>query len=124
MNIPADLYESARIDAASPFTMYFKITLRYILFVMGPSLITQFIGNFNNFGIIYLLSGGGPTTGQYYASAGKTDILVTWLYKLSINQGKYNLAAVVGIIIFLISATLSLIVYRNSASFKNEEDFA
>ena len=126
MNIPADLYESARIDGASPITMYFKITLRYIVFVMGPSLITTFIGNFNNFGVIYLLTGGGPKTGSYYNSqAGYTDLLVTWLYTLCTgNQPRYNLASVIGIAIFVVSATLSLIVYRNSSSFKNEEDFA
>jgi arabinogalactan oligomer/maltooligosaccharide transport system permease protein len=125
MNVPTDLYESARIDGANAVTMYFKITLKYIIFVMGPSLITTFIGNFNNFGVIYLLTGGGPKTNSYYAAAGKTDLLVTWLYNLTTGSyGKYNLASVIGIIIFIISATLSLIVYRNSSSFKNEEDFA
>lgn len=126
MNIPADLYESAKIDGASSVTMYFKITLRYVIFVMGPSLITTFIGNFNNFGVIYLLTGGGPKTSNYYQStAGYTDLLVTWLYTLTTGANpRYNLASVIGIIIFIISATLSLIVYRNSSSFKNEEDFA
>lgn len=125
MNVPEDLYESARIDGATPATMYFKITLRYIIFVMGPSLITTFIGNFNSFGVIYLLTGGGPTTNGFYGSAGHTDLLVTWLFNLTMGgKADYKMASVIGILIFIISATISLIVYRNSSSFKSEEDFA
>ena len=125
MNVPEDLYESARIDGASPVTMYFKITLRYIVFVMGPSLITTFIGNFNSFGVIFLLTGGGPTTNGFYGSAGHTDLLVTWLYDLTMGTNPdYKMASVIGILIFLISSLISLILYRNSSSFKNEEDFA
>ena len=114
-----------RIDGASPVTMYFKITLRYIVFVMGPSLITTFIGNFNSFGVIFLLTGGGPTTNGFYGSAGHTDLLVTWLYDLTMGTNPdYKMASVIGILIFLISSLISLILYRNSSSFKNEEDFA
>ena len=125
MNVPEDLYESARIDGATPATMYFKITLRYIIFVMGPSLITTFISNFNSFGVIYLLTGGGPKTNGFYGSAGHTDLLVTWLFNLTMTgNADYKMASVIGILIFIISASISLVVYRNSASFKNEEDFA
>lgn len=125
MNVPEDLYESARIDGASAVTIYFKITLRYIIFVMGPSLITTFIGNFNSFGVIYLLTVGGPKTNGFYGSAGHTDLLVTWLFQLTNgNNPDYKMASVVGIFIFIISSVISLIVYRNSSSFKGEEDFA
>ena len=125
MNVPEDLYESAKIDGASAVTMYFKITLRYIVFVMGPSLITTFIGNFNSFGVIFLLTGGGPKTNSFYGSAGHTDLLVTWLYQLTMGTNPdYKMASVIGILIFLISSLISLILYRNSSSFKNEEDFA
>ncbi|MDD7736231.1 MAG: sugar ABC transporter permease [Bacilli bacterium] len=125
MNVPEDLYESAKIDGASPITMYFKITLKYVVFVMGPSLITTFIGNFNSFGVIFLLTGGGPKTNNFYGSAGHTDLLVTWLYNLTMDTNPdYKMASVIGILIFLISSIISLILYRNSNSFKNEEDFA
>lgn len=125
MNVPEDLYESAKIDGASAVTMYFKITLRYIIFVMGPSLITTFIGNINSFGVIFLLTGGGPKTNGFYGSAGHTDLLVTWLYQLTMGTNPdYKMASVVGILIFIISSVISLILYRNSSSFKSEEDFA
>lgn len=122
MNIPADLYESAKIDGAGPWKMFTKITLPYMLFVTTPYLITQFIGNINNFNVIYLLTAGDPKTLAYF-QAGQTDLLVTWLYKLSTNEQNFALASTIGIVIFVISAVMSLIVYNKSGSTNREEDF-
>ena len=122
MNIPEEMYESARIDGASPARTFFSITLPYMLFVTTPYLITQFVGNFNNFNVIYLLTGGGPLSLDYY-QAGKTDLLVTWLYKQTVNQQNYNLASTIGIIVFIVSAGLSLLVYNSSASARKEDQF-
>ena len=123
MNIPADLYESATIDGAGPVKSFFKITLPYMLFVTTPYLITSFIGNINNFNVIYLLTNGGPTTENLY-QAGYTDLLVTWLFKLTMNSQDYNLAAAVGILVFIVCATLSLITFNLTKSSKNEEEFS
>ncbi len=125
MNIPEDLYESARIDGTGPVRRFMKITLPYMLFVTGPYLITQFIGNLNNFNVIYLLSGGGPGDLSLYTDGAKgTDLLITWLYKLSLGADRnYKLASVIGIIVFLISAILSLVVYNRSSAVKGEEHF-
>ena len=101
MNIPTDLYESAKIDGANAWVQFWKITLPYMLFVTGPYLITQFIGNINNFNVIYLLTRGGPLSLNYF-QAGKTDLLVTWLYKLTVNEQNYSFASTIGIFIFLI----------------------
>lgn len=124
MNIPDDLYEAARIDGANPHKMFANITLPYMMFVMTPSLITTFIGNLNNFNIIFLLTGGGPNLDPGMVStAGQTDLLITWLYKLTVNDQQYDIASVIGILVFIICAVLSLIFYSRSNSFKNEEDF-
>lgn len=122
MNIPEELYESARIDGAGPFATFTKITMPYMLFVTAPYLITQFIGNVNNFNLIYLLTGGGPLSLDYY-QAGKTDLLVTWLYKQTVNEQNYNLASAIGILVFILSAVLSLLVYTRSAAVRKEEEF-
>ena len=122
MNIPAELYESARIDGANQWVQFRKITFPYMWFVTTPYLIANLIGNFNNFGVIYFLTGGAPTTLDYY-QAGKTDLLVTWLYKLTRDSKDFNLAAAIGIIIFVFSATFSLISYAQSGSMKHEEGF-
>lgn len=123
MNIPKDMYESAKIDGASPVVMFFKITLPYILFVTAPYLITQFIGNINNFNVIYLLTQGAPLTSDYYF-AGKTDLLITWLYKLTAEQKDYNIASTIGICVFVISVVISLSTYRKTSSYDKEEEFA
>lgn len=122
MNIPNDLYESARIDGASTFTMFRKITMPYIFFVTAPYLITQFIGNLNNFNVIYLLTRGEPLTSEYYC-AGKTDLLITWLYKLTVERKDYSIASTIGICVFVISVVFSLLAYRRTAAYSKEEDF-
>lgn len=123
-NIPGELYESARIDGAGPATIFVKITMPYMMFVMTPYLITSFIGNINNFNVIYLLTEGAPAAMSYHnGTAGKTDLLVTWLYKLTINLRDYNYGAVIGIMVFILCAVFSLIAYRKTGSYKNEEEF-
>ncbi len=123
MNIPADLYESARIDGANAFQTYMKITLPYMLFVTGPYLLTSFIGNINNFNVIYLLTQGSPKGMELEAPAGYTDLLITWLYKMTVDNTEYRLAAVIGIAVFVLTAITSLIVYNSIPSVRNEEDF-
>ena len=132
MNIPAGLYESAKIDGASGWKQFSKITLPYMLFITGPYLLTSFTGNMNNFNVIYLLTGGGPTNPERSGAAGSvgyTDLLITWLFKITQNGGtkgdgnQYYLASVIGILVFIIVAVISLIVYSVLPSVKNEEDF-
>jgi arabinogalactan oligomer/maltooligosaccharide transport system permease protein len=120
-NIPAEQYEAARIDGANVVQQFMNITLPYMIFVLTPYIITSFTGNINNFNIIYLLSGGNPTS--VGDSAGQTDLLVTWLYKLSVDKQQYNMGAVIGILTFVVLAAVSLITYRNSGSYKDEEGF-
>ncbi|MBQ8292079.1 MAG: sugar ABC transporter permease [Clostridia bacterium] len=127
MNIPADYYEASRIDGASPARTFFSITLPYMLHITTPYLITQFVGNINNFNVIWLLTGGGPVDNLYYgggSQAQSTDLLVTWLYRLTTDQNpRYNVASVIGIVIFVISAVLSLVTYNRTASAKGEDTF-
>ena len=127
MNIPADLYESAKIDGASGWQQYKKITLPYMLFVTGPYLLTSFTGNMNNFNVIFLLTGGAPVNSAASTASGSvgyTDLLITWLFKITTGaEAKYYLASVVGIMVFVVVAVISLVVYNLLPSVKNEEDF-
>ncbi|AKK10388.1 carbohydrate ABC transporter permease [Corynebacterium uterequi] len=120
-NIPGELYEAARIDGANVWHTFRYITMPYMIFVMTPYLITTFTANVNNFNVIYLLSGGGPT--PVGASAGSTDLLITWLYKLTVDRGDFNLGAVIGILTFVVLAVVALVTYRRSGSYQNEEGF-
>lgn len=120
-NIPQELYEAARVDGAGPIVIFRKITLPYMMFIMMPYLITTFTGNVNNFNVIFLTSQGLPR--PVGSTAGKTDLLVTWLYKLTIENQYYNIGAVIGIMTFVTLAIVSLITFKFSGSNKNEEAF-
>ena len=106
-----------------------RITLPYMLFVTGPYLLTSFVGNLNNFNVIYLLSGGNPINSPLGnpggVSVGHTDLLITWLFKMTLGsaESKYYMASLIGILVFVVVAFLSLIVYNVIPSTKNEEDF-
>ena len=129
MNIPSDLYGSSRIDGASPWQQYTRITLPYMLFVTGPYLLTSFVNNLNNFNVIYLLTTGNPINTEIGiaggVSVGHTDLLITWLYKMALGSAdsKYYSASVIGILMFAVCAILSLIVYNVIPSTRNEEDY-
>ncbi len=128
MNIPEDLYESAKIDGAGAFRQLVSITMPYVVFVTGPSLITTFVGNINNFNVIYFLVGTqGPNKGvpPLVDTAADTDLLINWLYNLCTATGRqdFNIASVIGMAIFAVCAFLSLVVYNRMGSVKNEEAF-
>lgn len=129
MNIPQDLYESAKIDGANAIQQYGKITLPYMLFVTGPYLLTSFIANINNFNVIYLLTWGQAVDNPLLTTSGgnatDVDLLITWLFKITtMATSNYKLAAVIGIMIFVVVAVISLIVYNLIPSTRNEEDFS
>lgn len=118
--IPKDMYEAAEVDGATAWHKFKAITMPMILYSTAPILIGQFAGNINNFNVIFLLTNGNPPNGEYQY-AGSTDLLVTWLYKLTLDNNKYNIAAAIGIIIFIIVASLSIWSYRRTKSFKEED---
>lgn len=125
MNIPTDQLESARIDGANKFQIFWKITMPYILFIMGPSLVTSVIANINNFNVIYLLTNGYVTTNQQFANsnAKEQDLLITWLFTLTNDYNNFKMASVIGIITFLICATITLVSYTRMISGDKEEEF-
>jgi arabinogalactan oligomer/maltooligosaccharide transport system permease protein len=126
MNIPEDQIESARIDGANPFQIFVKITMPYMLFVTGPSLITDFVKNINNFNVIYLLTQDVyVTTDQLLANsnAKEVDLLVTWLFRLTNEYYNYKMASVIGIIVFIICAAFTLVTYTRTIKGDKEEEF-
>ena len=120
-NINNDLYEAARIDGAGSFKQFKDITLPFVVFATTPTLITSFIGNFNNFGVFYFLRGTIESDG-YFAS-NDTDLLINWLYRLSIDNTYYSIGAAISLIIFVITSAISLIIYIKSPAYKKEDTF-
>ena len=118
--IPGELYEAAKIDGATFIQRFRHITLPMILFATAPVMITQYTFNFNNFSIIYLFNEGGP--GSAGAGAGSTDILISWIYKLTTGTSpQYSVAAAVTLLISFIVIGVSLIAFKKSNAFGNEE---
>ena len=117
-NAGQDQYEAATLDGASPFQQFRYITLPFVIFATTPVLISQFIGNFNNFGIFYFLRGGLYIDGYFLAS--DTDLLINWLYNLSIDNNYYAIGAAISLIIFIITSAISLAVYVFSPAYRQE----
>ena len=126
MNIPEDQIESARIDGANAFQIFVKITMPYMLFVTGPSLITDFVKNINNFNVIYLLTQDVYVTSDQLlanSNAKEIDLLVTWLFRLTNEYYNYKMASVIGIIVFIICAAFTLITFTRTIKGDKEEVF-
>lgn len=115
--IPDNYYEAAELDGANRWQKFTKITLPSIASATIPLLISSFAFNFNNFGAAYLITGGGPArvNTQY---AGYTDNLVSSTYKMAMNYSRFDLAATISIIIFLIIGTISFIEMKFSGAFE------
>jgi arabinogalactan oligomer / maltooligosaccharide transport system permease protein len=120
-SIPTELVEAARVDGGGPLQVFRKITLPLLFVAVAPLMIASFAFNFNNFGNIYLLTGGGPAAGDD-SIAGATDILITYTYKLAIESGKgqdFALASAISILIFFIVASISALGFWRTKSLEN-----
>jgi arabinogalactan oligomer/maltooligosaccharide transport system permease protein len=126
LNIPESQVESAKLDGANAWQIFWHITMPYVLFVEGPTLITDFVRNINNFNVIYLLTQDVyVTTNQQLANANakEVDLLVTWLFRLTNDYYNYKMASVIGIIVFVICAVFSLIAFSKFLAGGREESY-
>ncbi|MBT2639156.1 sugar ABC transporter permease [Bacillus sp. ISL-39] len=118
-SIPEELYEAATVDGATNFQKFKNITLPLVLFATAPILITQYTFNFNNFNIIYLFNGGGPAVPG--ANAGGTDILISWIYSLTMTSAQYSKAAAITMLLSLIVIGVALWQFKRTKSFQEED---
>jgi arabinogalactan oligomer/maltooligosaccharide transport system permease protein len=119
--IPAELEEAASIDGASPRQILQRIKMPLLLQILSPLLIASFAFNFNNFNIVYLLTGGGPTNVLAGETAGATDILITYTYKTAFGSTQQNLglACAISMIMFIIVGGLSMWSLKRSRVLEN-----
>lgn len=119
--IPEDLYEAADIDGANRWQKIRKITLPMVLFQTAPLLVNQYTFNFNNFSIIYLFNGGGPFNPTKYGNlAGSSDILISYIYKLTMDNQYQSIGAAISIVISFGLMMFAFLGYKNSKAFKEE----
>lgn len=116
-SIPGDVREAAKIDGASPARTLRSIIMPLLLVAVGPLLIASFAFNFNNFGLIYLLTKGGPFEATD-TSIGSSDLLITYAFRLAFSgvTPNYGLASTVSIFIFVIVALMSYAGFRRTKS--------
>lgn len=120
--VSQDIFEAAKIDGASRFQVLKSITLPLVMYQTMPLIIMSFTHNINNFGAIFFLTGGNPTVADSTTtSAGGTDILVTWIYKLTITLLKYNYASVIAVMIFMVLAPFAIFNFRRTRAFREGE---
>lgn len=119
-SIDKELFEAADVDGASANQKFWKITMPIVMFSTAPLLIMSFAGNFNNFNVIYLMTQGKPVDVNY-SYAGSTDILISWIYKMTLEQSQFAMASVVSILIFVVVSILSVWNFRRTKAFKEED---
>ncbi len=121
--IPDELYEAAKVDGASGLDAFQFITLPLLKTAFVPILLASFAYNFNNFNIIYLLTGGGPAIEGQLSTAQATDILISWAYKTAFRaegQSAYGLGAAISLVIFVLTVGISLVNFRVSGALREE----
>lgn len=124
--ISNSLYEAAVIDGATKWQQFKSITYPLVMFQLKPTLIMQFAGNINNFGAVFFLTGGGPNMPQpgltTTTNCGATDLLISWIYKLTMNTpSRYHLASVLSILVFVVLVPFALYNFTRTKSFKEGE---
>jgi len=116
--IPGDVLEAAKIDGAGRVRTWRSVIMPLLLVATGPLLISSFAFNFNNFTLIYMLTGGGPRFQDASVPLGHTDILISMVYSVSGIDGNapknYGLASALSIVIFVIVATISALAFRQT----------
>ncbi|RKQ28197.1 sugar ABC transporter permease [Oceanobacillus halophilus] len=119
-SIPEEQYEAAKIDGAGPIHRFRHITFPTILTIAAPVFITQYTFNLNNFNMIYLFNEGGP--GSIGAGAGSTDILISWIFKLTTGTSpQYSMAAAVTLFISIFVIVIAFLVFKKTKAFEMED---
>ena len=123
--IPEDLYEAAKIDGANVWRRITGVTLPLLRTALVPITLTGFAFNFNNFGLVYLLTDGGPGYEGGTSTARSTDILISWAYNEAFrSQGgfQYGLGSAISLLIFFITIAISLLNFRVTGALKEESN--
>jgi len=114
-SIPTDIYEAAKVDGASGWSRFWRITLPLLLVSVGPLMIASFIFNFNNFNLIYAFINGGPPIPTATTTAGYSDIIISYVYNLAFASGRgaqFGYASAISVVLFILIAVMSLTQFR------------
>jgi len=120
--ISEDMFDAAKIDGANKFQLFRRITLPLVIFQTMPLIVMSFTHNINNFGAIFFLTGGGPPLADTPATGAQgSDILITWIYRLTMERMHYHHASVLAVMIFIILAPFAIWQFSRTKAFKEGE---
>ncbi|GAE35262.1 sugar ABC transporter permease [Halalkalibacter akibai] len=117
--ISKELYEAAEVDGATIVQQFRKITFPIVMVAAVPLMVFTFAFNFNQLTFIYLMTEGGPTNANYNY-AGHTDILLSWIFKMTLDNGQYAIASAVALVVFLVIAGFAYFNLRNTKALKGD----
>lgn len=121
-SISPNIYEAANIDGCSRMQVFSKITCPLVIRQNAPLIIMGLCHNLNNFGALFFLTEGDPAVSFSTATSAKgTDIIVTWIYNMTINLLKYNYASALAVIVFVVLVPFAIFSFVNTKSFKEGE---
>lgn len=114
--IPGELTEAAIMDGAGAWRRFRSVTLPILMVSLAPLLIASFAFNFNNFSLIYMLTGGGPNYKNISVPVGETDVLISMVYKIAFAGGSpnYGLASAMSIFIFVVVGVIAWLGFRRT----------
>ena len=112
--IPREQYEAAIVDGASSFQVFRYITIRHIRGVIGLLVVLRTIWVFNNFDLLYLLTGGGPSD--------LTTTLPIYAYKTGWNLKRLGTASAVTILLLLFLMAVCFGYFKLLNKWEREDD--
>ena len=118
-SISPELYEAVEIDGGNSWHKFRYISMPTILTATSPIIVMGITGNFNSFSTIFFITGGRPLD-LNYQMAGTTDLLITWIFKLTLDQRMYNFASAISILIFIVIATVTAFNLMRTRAFKED----
>ncbi len=102
--IPDHLHEAATIDGAGPFSRFFRITIPLLTPTMFFILVMSVIGTFQTFGLIYVMTQGGPIN--------STNVYIYYLWQMAFGSSKMGYASAMAWILALVIFTITMIQVR------------
>ena len=111
--VPSEQYEAAQMDGASSFQVFWHITLRHIRVVIGLLLVLRTIWVFNNFDILYLITGGGPSD--------ITTTLPIFAFKAGWGMKQLGVASAITVILLLFLLGICFLYFKLLDKWERED---
>ena len=103
-SIPPHLYEVARVDGVPARARFLRITLPLLRPSIFLCVVVGILNSFTSFDLIYVMTNGGP--------GHATELLITWIYKAGFGQTRFDYAAALTVVQFLLLIVLTFVANR------------